>query len=331
MLSPPSRARAGPPFRPGLRTLAPVGGAARFFSTWTFQPLPAVVLAAAAAGYVWAARRIGESSGRPWPRARLAWFLSGLALIWIVILGPFGAYDDVFFWSHMVQHIVLMMVAGPMLMLGAPVTLILRAATPAFRRRRLVPILRSRAVRALGHPLIGWAIFAGVLLGAHFTAFYNFALYHEWIHNYIEHPLFLGAGMLFYWPILGIDPGPVRVSHPVRILLLFLMMPVEALTGFIIYSSPTILYPFYLHVDRPFGPGPLTDQHYGGVLMWVVGMLIDILWILVAVAAWYRHDQKAAARLDARLDAELAAAQVGSGLTDEAGGLPQPHWTHRAD
>lgn len=302
--------------------------AATFLTTWTpVEPVPAIAILAAGAGYLWATRRIARRwPGAPWPGSRTAWFLAGLALVWVAILGPFGAYDDTFFWAHMVQHIILMMVAAPLLMLGAPVTLILRAATPGVRRAWIVPVLRSRVVGTLAHPFVGWVIFAGVLLGAHFTPFYDYALYHPWIHNYVEHPVFLSAGMLMYWSMLGIDPGPVHVPHSVRILLLFLMMPVEALTGFVIYAARHLMYTFYAHVERPFGPGPLADQHWGGMIMWAGGMLVDLGWILVAARAWYHHEQRQAARLDARLDARRAAAGTPAGDGSTGAWEPQRPW-----
>ncbi|MEP7179168.1 MAG: cytochrome c oxidase assembly protein, partial [Pseudonocardiales bacterium] len=138
-------------------------------ATWTFDPVLGLGLIVCACAYLQGLRILtmrGQSP--PWPRRYTVCFFSGLALTWFVLLGPIGAYDDIFFWAHMTQHLAIMMVAAPLLVLGAPVLLLLRVSSRQFRRRRLVPILRSRAVAAVTHPVVGWLLFAGVLVGTHF-------------------------------------------------------------------------------------------------------------------------------------------------------------------
>ncbi len=298
----PSRARLTGELSPTLQ----------FLGSWTFDPLLAGALVLAGVGYLWGVRVAARRRpGPPWPARRTTSFLIGLALVWVVTLGPIGAYDDVFFWSHMAQHIVLMMVAAPLLMLGAPILLALRASTRAFRRAWILPVLNGRVVAFLTHPVASWVIFAGVLMGTHFSPFYEFALEHPNVHNYLEHPLYLGAGILFYWPLLDGNPSRRKLPHVGRVLSMFLMMAPETMTGFFIYSAGHVLYPFYDSVARPFGPGPLRDQQWGGALMWGGSMVIDTVWIAVAALAWYRHEERRAVRVDQRVARELAVAGPG--------------------
>lgn len=270
-----------------------------FISNWTFDPVPAVLLVASAAAYligVHLVRRRHPST--PWSRWCTASFLSGVVLVWLVLLGPIGAYDDVFFWSHMVQHIVLMMLAAPLLLLGNPILLILRVARRDIRHHYIVPVVRSRIVLALTHPVVSWVIFAGVLMGTHFSPFFNYALNHPLVHEYVEHPLYLTAALIYYYPLVGHNSVPRRVSPSLRVVSLFTMMIPETMTGFFIYASNYLMDPYYGTVVRPFGPGPLKDQQLAGGLMWAGSMIIDAVWVSLAVLEWLHSEERRSHRLD---------------------------------
>jgi cytochrome c oxidase assembly factor CtaG len=287
--------------------------AVTFLEDWTFDPVPVGCLVAAAGGYLWAVRRVDrQSPDHLWSRRSSASFLSGLALVWIAILGPIGAYDDTFFWAHMVQHLILVMVAAPLLLLGAPVLLILRVSNRRARHTYVVPVLRSRVVHALTDPYVGWLLFAGVLVGTHFSPFFDYSLRHPLVHELVEHPLFLGVALLFYYPLLPGNPSPRQLAPAWRAVSLFLMMIPETMTGFFIYASRYLLYPFYGTVARPFGPGPLTDQQLAGALMWSGSMLIDAVWVSVAVLDWLHHEEKRSRRIDLETLAATRAPLSGS-------------------
>jgi putative copper resistance protein D len=268
-------------------------------ATWTFDPVPCIALLAAAALYLVGVYRLRtRDQSEHWPSLRTASFFTGLAMVWIVVPGPIGAYDDTFFWAHMIQHIVLMMLAAPLLLLGAPVLLLLRASRRDFRRRYLVPVLRSRVVKFLTQPVVGWGVFCGALVGTHFSPFFDYSLRHPLVHEYLEHPLYLGAALVFYYPLLAGNPAPVRVSPAARAVSLFLMMAPETLTGFFIYASHYPLYSHYVDVYRPFGPSPLVDQQLAGALMWAGSMLIDSLWVSLAVLDWLHSEERRSRRVD---------------------------------
>jgi cytochrome c oxidase assembly factor CtaG len=272
---------------------------ATFLTNWTFDPVPMALLIASAVAYMAGVRRLqARQPGTPWPRRCTVSYLTGIALVWLVVLGPIGAYDDVFFWSHMVQHIVLMMLAAPLILLGAPVLLILRVSDRQWRHAHIVPVLRSRAVMMLTHPVVSWLLFAGVLLGTHFSPFFNFSLNHPIVHNYVEHPLYLGAALIYYYPLIGHNSAPHRLPPSGRVISLFAMMIPETMTGFFIYSSNYLMYPFYGHVVRPFGPSALTDQQLAGALMWAGSMIIDSVWVSLAVLDWLHSEERRSHRLD---------------------------------
>jgi len=284
-----------------------MGNTVRFAMTWAVDPIPTAAVLAAAGTYLWGVTALPHRRpGRTWPRRRTASFLAGLTLALLVVIGPIGAFDRTFFWSHMVQHIALMMVIPPLLLLGAPVLLALEVARPATRKRWMVPVLRSRTVRWLTDPIVTWVLFATVLIGTHFSPFYQFALTHEWVHRFVEHPLYFTVGLLYFYPLIGSNPVPHGPPPIAKVASLVLMMVPETMTGFFLYSSTHVFYPWYAQALRPWGLAPLIDQQFGGALMWTLGMLIDSIWIALAVLAWLRSEHIKARRID-RMTADRAA------------------------
>ncbi len=274
-----------------MRHLAEILGA------WSLEPPVVVGLLACGGVYLAGVRRLARGGPGPvWQRRSTASFLLGLALVWIALLGPVGTEDDTFFWAHMVQHLVLTMLAAPFLLLGAPVLLLLRVSGRPLRRAVVLPVLRSRVVRALTHPVVGWLIFAGVLVGTHFSPFFDYALRHPLVHEWVEHPLYLGAALVYYYPLLPGNPSPGALPPAGRALSLFLMMVPETMTGFFLYASPYPLYSYYAGLHNSFGPDPLTDQQLAGSLMWAGSMVIDSVWVSVAVLAWLRSEERKSRR-----------------------------------
>lgn len=283
-----------------------MGNWSSFLGSWTFDPALVLSVGVVAASYAWAARTVtARTPDTPWPARNQACFHSGLVLLWVILQGPTGVFDDTFLWAHMVQHIVLVMVCAPLLVLGAPVLLVLRVSSPGLRRRWVVPLLRSRAAGALTNPVTTWLVLVAVIVGTHFTPFYEFALEHSNLHRLVEHPLYLGAALLYFYPLLPGSLAARRVTPAGRVVSLVLMMVPETMTGFFIYASPYLMYPFYAHVARPFGPEALADQQLGGALMWAGSMLIDAGWVALAAYAWLRSEEARGRRSDAVLAREL--------------------------
>ena len=274
-----------------------------FIAVNTFDLFALVNMGIAALWYLWAVRKVQISgSWNPWHTCA---FLLGLTLIALVYLGPVSAWSHTFFWAHMTQHLVVMMAAAPLLVLGAPTTLWFRASSSESRRRWVIPILRSRTVRWLTDPILTWIVFAVALIGMHFTGFYNWALLNHDADYFLEQPIFLIAAFLFYFPLIGSNLQPRRPSHSFRLASLALMMIPEAITGAVIYFAPVILYPAFDKV-RPFGLDAMGDQQLSGALMWALVMVVDSGWMMMAASEWFASEEKAGRRVDREIAQEQA-------------------------
>jgi putative copper resistance protein D len=274
---------------------------------WTFEP--AVALPLAVAALVWL-RLVGgvdrAHRANPVPRRRTVAFLAGLAAIGVALMSGIDAYDTSLFSVHMVQHILLTLVAAPLIALGAPITLLLRAASPGVRRRLILPILHSRALRVLSFPVVAWLVFAGVMWGSHFSPLFDASLENPLVHD-LEHGLYLAAGLLFWWPAVGLDPSPWRMPHPVRAMYVFLQMPQNTFLAVTILNTTVVLYHHYATLARTWGPPALEDQRIAGALMWITGDVLFLLGLAAIMAGWMRHEKAREAVVDRRLDAERAA------------------------
>ena len=273
---------------------------------WTFDPSVAIPLLLVGAGYLWCYRQVNRMHPTNHvPRIRPVMFLAGLAVIEIALQSIIERYDTTLFSVHMVQHVLLTLVAAPLLVLGAPITLILRVARPEPRRRFLLPILHSRAVRVLAFPVVSWLLFAGVMWGTHFSPIFDQSLREPIVHQ-LEHVVYLTAGLLFWWPAIALDPGPWRMAHPVRAMYLFLKMPQNTFLALAIYSASTPLYAHYASLGLSWGPSALVDQQIAGGLMWIIGDIVFIASIVFVVLGWMRSEERDTSRRERQADAALA-------------------------
>ena len=273
---------------------------------WSFEPLVAIPLLAAAGGWLALVRRVRRlHPSTPVPALRTAAFLAGLAAIAVALLSGIERYDTTLFSVHMGQHLLLMLVAAPLIALAAPVTQVLRAASPQVRRRVLLPLLHSTVASVLGHPVVAWLAFTIVAWASHFSPLFDLALENEGVHT-AEHIAFLTAGLLFWWPVVAADPAPRRLTHPVRALYLLLQMPPSSFLGMAILFAAAPLYPHYASLGAPYGIDPLADQQLAGGIMWLAGDVVLIGAILAVVAAWMRHEERDAPAAERRADADRA-------------------------
>ena len=274
---------------------------------WHVQPLLIGGLVAAVAGWLWIRRRVARlHPGNGVPAVRSAAFYGGLAAVAVALMSGIEQYDTTLFSVHMVQHLLLMLVAAPLLVLAAPVTQLLRAASPEVRQRRLVPLLHSSVMTAIGHPVVTWLVFTLVVWLTHFSPLFNDALEDRGIHD-LEHGLYLGASVLFWWPAIAADPARRRVPYPVRVLYVLLQVPVNSFLGMAILFADAPLYAHYATLGEPYGITALADQQLAGGLMWLAGDVAFIGAILLLVAAWMRHEERDAPAAERRADAQRAA------------------------
>lgn len=271
---------------------------------WSLDPLAAAGTAGAAIAYGIGVRRLGQR-GRRWPPARAAAFACGLALLVLATQSGLARYDGALFSVHAVQHVVLGMATPLLLALGAPVTLALQA-TSGRTRSAVRRLAHGRLVAAVTHPVVALTLVGGSLFALYFTPLLALSVRNEVVHSAV-HLHFLAAGCAFFWPVLGLDAGPRRLSHPVRMLAVLMLIPFHAVLGLAILSSPDLLGGgWYADVARSWGTDALSDQQVGGGLLWVTGDLVGLVASGVVLAQWMGFDEREAAREDRRLDALAA-------------------------
>jgi putative copper resistance protein D len=277
---------------------------------WQIEPHVVLPLFGLWLAYWLGVRHVARAHrANPVPRWRAwSWYL-GLLVVLVALESPIGTYDTTLFSVHMVQHLLLMLVAAPLLAIGAPITLLLRLSSGEQRRRLILPVLHSRPVRLVAHPVVAWVLFAVVMYWSHFSGLFNAALEDEGWH-FVEHALFLGAALLFWWPVVGADPSPWRLPHPARVGYLFLGMPWSSFLGLAIFSAPVVLYPHYATLVRSWGPPPLVDQQLAGGIMWVGGDAAFLVAMLIAIWVWLRAEEREGRRIDAKLDRERERAEA---------------------
>jgi putative membrane protein len=217
-----------------------------------------------------------------------------------------ATYDDTLLSVHMVQHMVLSMIAPIFLALGAPVTLALRVL-PRRGRRTLLAMVHSRVAKVLTFPLFAYALFVATPFALYFTGLYRLTLDNDLVHELV-HVHFILVGCLFFWPLLGIDPLPGRWPYPARALLMFLSTPFHAVLGLTIMQSVTLIGGGYYPSLHLGWADPAADQKLAGGILWAGGELVSVTMLGVLVVQWMREAEREARRLDRQLDREEAAA-----------------------
>ncbi|HEY8824827.1 MAG TPA: cytochrome c oxidase assembly protein [Candidatus Limnocylindria bacterium] len=233
---------------------------------------------------------------RRWPIWRTALFLLGLAALIAALVSPIDTYASVSFAVHMVQHMLLTVVAAPLLMLGAPIRPLLRGL-PAWVRAAIVrPLARIHAVRTfvhfVRHPLIAAALYVGGLYAWHLPNLYDAALLDARVHL-IEHAWFFLSALVF-WSVV-IDPEPFRATlgYGARLpYLLVLGAAQNTVLGGILSFSSRLLYTAYEGAGTIFGMDRVTDQRVGGAIMWVVGDFVFLAAASVAFFLWLAEEEE---------------------------------------
>jgi putative membrane protein len=260
-----------------LASLAALHGGEASFSWTEFDIYPSVLIGdlLLAVGYLWAVGPLRRKYG--WAERvsgwRVASFLTAIAVMFVSLTGPLDELGDTYLFSaHMVQHLLLMMVMAPLMIMGLPDWLI-RAA---LRVRGVRP-----AARVLTHPAVAFVVYNVVLIGWHFPGPYNYALAHENVHI-LEHLMFMAVAVMMWWPVVNPVPELDRLRNDlVRLLYVFAYgIPMSMLSAFISLSSSPA-YVWYVKAPRIFGISALQDQALGGLIMWIPGMII--YWIAMTV------------------------------------------------
>jgi putative copper resistance protein D len=280
----------------------PTFGWTTVFTQARFELAPTCFLLVAA-GFYWLGLRRLSTRGDGWPIGRSVGFGAGLLVIAVATVSGLAAYDDDLFGAHMVQHMLLSMVAPVFLALGAPVTLALRTL-PRRGRRALLTVLHSRVARVLTFPVLPWVLFVGSPFALYFSSWYPATLDNRALHELLHAHLLL-VGCLFFWPMVGIDPLPGRAGYPLRILLLSATLPFHAFLGIAILSvgdggTGLIAASHYLPLHGLHGS--VFQQQVAGGALWASGDLVGVLFLGVVLVQWMRASEREAEREDRRLD-----------------------------
>ncbi|WUH95371.1 cytochrome c oxidase assembly protein [Streptomyces sp. NBC_00433] len=253
--------------------------------------------------------------GDRWPVGRTAAFALGVLTIGVTMCTRLNDYGMVLFSVHMVQHMILSMLSPILLLLGAPVTLALRALPTAGRgrtgpRELLVKLLHSRYLRIVTHPAFTIPLFIASLYALYFSPLFDFLMRSEAGHlAMMVH--FLAVGLLFFWPIMGVDPGPHRPGYVMRMLELFAGMPFHAFFGIAVMMASEPLVTTFKHPAASLGVDALNDQTAAGGIAWAFSEIPSVIVLVALLFQWYTSEQRQARRQDRAADrdgdAELVA------------------------
>ncbi len=206
-------------------------------------------------------------------------FYLGLLSVVLVVNTPIGTHAPTLFWCHMIQHMTLMMISGPLLVLGS---------VAHFKPKNFI-------FEFFTNPWTSWTIYAALMMGIHFTTLHAIVMKNVWIHNFIEVPAYVIVAYLFYYNLLDKKTPQSRISPAISVFSLFFMMVPETLTGFFIYVAPKSLYENMFEIN---------DQRLGGSLMWSGSMIIDTGWLAFAVFHWIKSEERKSIEIDAEIAAE---------------------------
>lgn len=264
---------------------------------WTPDLFVSVNLILVTCLYLVGTRRAGERLGTSWPWLRTAAFLAAMALLAVAYLGPFTTWAHLMFWPHMAQHLIVMMVAAPLIVLASPVRLLFLNLGDS-GRRRMVRVMRGPVVSVLTNPYLTWVLFATVLLGVHVTPVMQWVITDHDAMDFVERPIYLVVSLLFYYPLIGSDLIARRPAPSLRLLSLGLMMIPETVLGMAIHFAPVPLYPAYIEASAVTGLDPLADQKFSGAMMWAIAMVLDGFWMMVAALEWWRDQERITTQLE---------------------------------
>ncbi len=283
---------------------------------WRFDLIAGTASIAAAVAYLVGVRRL-RRRGDAWPAGRtVAWVLGCLTVL-LASSSGLGAYAQAEFSIHMIMHMALAMLAPILLVLGGPVTLILRALPAAGRddppgvREAVVALVHSPVTKFLTHPLVVLPLFI-----ASFYVLYFTGLFELMISSHLGHLImtvhFVVVGYLYYWVIIGVDPAPRRLSSPMKLGVLLAAMPFHAFFGLALMSSHQLVGAnFFTELALPWVPDLLADQRLGGGIGWGFTEIPLLIVMIALMLQWSRSDERASRRLDRRAeadrDADLAA------------------------
>jgi len=247
-------------------------------------------------------RRRGDS----WPLARTVAWVLGVVTVGLAMCTGLNEYGMVLFSVHMVQHMIISMLSPILLLLAAPVTLTLRALPSAGRGRKgprelLVAYLHSRFMRWVTHPAFTIPLFIASLYGLYFTPLFDL-LMQSTVGHLAMMVHFLLVGLVFFWPIMGVDPGPHRPGYLMRMLELFAGMPFHAFFGIALMMATEPMIGTYANPPASLQVSALSDQTAAGGIAWAFSEIPSVLVLIALVFQWHKSEERQARRHDRAAD-----------------------------
>lgn len=288
----------------------------RLMFDWRFDLIFGTAAIVFAVAYLVGVRRL-RKRGDEWPVGRTIAWLSGCAFLLIATSSGVGRYMPAMFSMHMAAHMMLSMLIPVLLVLGGPITLLLRVLPAAGKGdppglREWVQIaLHSKFSRFLTHPLVATSLFIGGFYGLYLSGLYDASVDVHAAHLAMNLH-FLLSGYLFYWVVIGIDPSPRRLPPVAKLGIVLVSLPLHAFFGVILMGTKSILgEKFYSNLALPWRIDLAADQHMGGAITWATGELPLLVVMIALVVQWSRSDERLARRQDRAADrdddADLAA------------------------
>jgi putative copper resistance protein D len=272
---------------------------------WSTDPFFLVACLLGLGLYVWGVVRL-RRRGDTWSAGRTVSYVAGVLSIGLMMCTGLNDYGMVMFSVHMVQHMVISMLSPILILLGAPVTLALRALPVAGKGRRglrelLLALLHSRYMRIITHPAFTIPLFIASLYGLYFTPVFDFLMGSKTGHvAMMVH--FLAVGVVFFWPIIGVDPGPQRPGYLMRMLELFAGMPFHAFFGIALMMASEPMVETFKNPPASLGIDALSDQNYAGGIAWAFSEVPSVLVLIALLFQWYGSEQRQAKRSDRAAD-----------------------------
>lgn len=255
---------------------------------WTISPVPLVLLVGAFALYLYAARRHSA-----WPRLRTAMFTLGLIVTFIATQSVIGVYDMTLHAAHMIQHLLLIMVAAPLFAYAAPLEL--WRSSSKFGRKAT----ESRVMKIILHPIFGFALYAAFIPASHLSSLFDLMLRSMWFHHF-EQIAFLVSGYLFFRHAMGVEDE--SELHPgLRLIYVMAAVPVDTVTGLALAMSSHNPFPAYATMMRT-PTEILNDIHLGGAIMWIGGDGLMLALLIPLVVRWVKYETRRTKEIDAELD-----------------------------
>ncbi|BBC38276.1 Membrane protein [Streptomyces graminofaciens] len=272
---------------------------------WSADPFFLVACLVGLALYGWGAVRLARR-GDKWPVGRTVSFAGGVLLVLLVMCTKLNDYGMVMFSVHMVQHMVISMLAPILLLLGAPITLALRALPVAGKGRKgprelLLMLLHSWYMKIVTHPAFTIPMFIASLYALYFTPMFDFLMGSKPGHI-VMMVHFLAVGLFFFWPIMGVDPGPHRPGYLIRMLELFAGMPFHAFFGIALMMASEPMVKTYENPPASLGIDALADQNAAGGIAWAFSEIPSVLVLIALLFQWYGSEQRQAKRADRAAD-----------------------------